>query len=207
MYETSKSMIRRGYDQRYTTRYFVGNGIDIGAGPDPIGEYYRLFPLMGPVKAWDLADGDAMHMASEADNSYDFVHSSHCLEHMVDPHVALRNWIRLCRPGGHVIILVPDEDLYEQGVWPSTFNPDHKWTFTLGKQASWSPKSVNIFDLLTPVLPEVAVLRVELLDSGFIYHANRLDQTMFFTAECGIQIILRRYTDEERNRLGTLPTP
>jgi hypothetical protein len=26
---------------------------------------------------------------------------------------------------------VPDEDLYEQGVFPSTFNADHKWTFTV----------------------------------------------------------------------------
>jgi SAM-dependent methyltransferase len=206
MYETSKAMVRRSYDQRYTTRYLVGNGIDIGAGPDSIGEYYRLFPLMGLVKAWDLADGDAMLMAGEADQSYDFVHSSHCLEHLVDPYRALPNWVRLCRPGGHLIIIVPDEDLYEQGVWPSTFNPDHKWTFTIGKHQSWSPKSINVFDLLAPVMSEVAILRVELLDTGFIYHANRFDQSIFFTAECAIQIILRRYTDEERSRLGTLPS-
>ena len=39
---------------------------------------------------------------------------------------------------------VPDEDLYEQGQFPSTYNVDHKWTFTILKTTSWSPCSLNL---------------------------------------------------------------
>src|SRR5260221_7032838 len=39
--------------------------------------------------------------------------------------------------------------LYEQGVFPSRFNGDHKSTFTISKASSWSPVSVNVLDLVT----------------------------------------------------------
>ena len=128
MHETSKSILRRIFDQRFATRCLVGDGIDICAGADPVGNYGPLFPLVRSVRPWDVPDGDAMLMARVADASLDFVHSSHCQEHLADPYTALFHWIRICRPGGHLIVVVPDEDLYEQGVFPSTFNPDHKWT-------------------------------------------------------------------------------
>ena len=47
-----------------------------------------------------------------------------------------------------MFLIVPDEDLYEQGVFPSRFNVDHKWTFTISKQKSWSPVSINVTDLV-----------------------------------------------------------
>ena len=123
---------------------------------------------------------------------YDFVHSSHCLEHMVNPVAALGNWIRICRPGGHLVITVPDEDLYEQGVFPSTFNPDHKWTMTMGKEAGWSPSSVNVFALLGRFIGEVEIIKVELLDAGYVYGLARQDQTLGPIAEAAIEIVLRR---------------
>jgi hypothetical protein len=46
MYEASKALMRRLYDSRYATRYFVGHGIDIGCGPDPVSQYGQQFPLM-----------------------------------------------------------------------------------------------------------------------------------------------------------------
>jgi len=46
-----------------------------------------------------------------------------------------------------MFILVPDEDLYEQGYWLSLFNHDHKATFTISKQKSWSPVSYNFLQL------------------------------------------------------------
>jgi len=59
-------------------------------------------------------------LAKHADGSFDFLHSSHCLEHVREPATALRNWIRVVRKFGHIVVMVPDEDMYEQGVWPST---------------------------------------------------------------------------------------
>jgi len=144
MNETSKALIRRLQDTRYASTYFKGDGIDIGAGDDPISKYSQQFPLMTSVKIWDVPDGDAQIMAGVADNTFDFVHSSHCLEHMRDSHEAFNNWLRICKPGGHLIITIPDEDIYEQGVWPSTHNPDHKMTWTILKEESWSPVSINL---------------------------------------------------------------
>lgn len=123
MHETSKSILRRIFDQRFATRYLVGDGIDIGSGADSVGNYGPLFPQIRSVRPWDVPDGDAMLMAGVADASLDFVHSSHCLEHLQDPYTALFHWIRICRPGGYVIVVVPDEDLYEQGVFPRPSTP------------------------------------------------------------------------------------
>ena len=193
MQEASKSIIRRSYDRRYATRYLVGHGIDVGSGDDPIAGYVPLFPLIKSVRSWDKLDGDAMLMEGVDDQSYDFVHSSHCLEHLVDPATALRHWVRICKPGGHLLIMVPDEDLYEQGVWPSIFNNDHKWSFTIGKPQSWSPQSINVIDLLRAVWDKVSILRIELLDTGYFYDAQRFDQTMTLLGESAIEIILRRH--------------
>ena len=52
MHETSKALMRRLHDSRFATRYFVGDGIDIGAGGDVLGQYTELFPLMRSCRAW-----------------------------------------------------------------------------------------------------------------------------------------------------------
>jgi SAM-dependent methyltransferase len=205
--EASKSLIRRSFDRRYLTRWFVGDGIDIGAGDDSLGKFASFFPLVGSVRAWDLQDGDAMQMNGVPDESYDFVHSSHCLEHLVDPFTAMRNWIRICRRGGHLVIAIPDEDLYEQGVFPSTFNADHKWTFTIVKSQSWSPRSINVIDLLKDFSHEVEIIKVELLDSGFIYGLPRQDQTTGTISESAIEIVLRkRHQPDHPGKTKTIPS-
>ncbi len=42
-----------------------------------------------------------------ADASYDFILSHHALEHMANPIGALKDWRRVLKPGGHVILIVP----------------------------------------------------------------------------------------------------
>ena len=196
MHENSKSIFHRLKDARYATRYFVGEGIDIGAGSDPLSEYVEFFPLMKNCRSWDIDDGDAQLMDSIEDSSLDFVHSSHCLEHMVDVHIALSNWMRILKPNGYLVCIVPDEDLYEQGVFPSSFNSDHKHTLTIYKRASWSNASINIVDLLRDLDYNVAIKKIELLDSTFQYRkldpANRVDQTMNPVGECSIEFILQK---------------
>ncbi|TWB20456.1 tetratricopeptide (TPR) repeat protein [Nitrospirillum amazonense] len=190
--ETTKQMLRRTADGRFARRWIVGEGIDIGCGPNPLGNLGDYFPLMKSARPWDPPDGDAMLMEGVADNSYDFVHSSHCLEKLVDPVRSLGNWIRICKPGGHLIITIPDEDMYEQGVWPSIFNQDHKWTFTILKPQSWSPKSISVVQLLDLFKEEVEVLKLEKLDSGFQYDAPLRDQTLKGTSESAIEVVLRK---------------
>lgn len=202
---TSKATSRRVHDSRFATHYFVGDGVDIGAGPDPLNQYIEQFPRMRSCKAWDLPDGDAQIMASAPDASFDFVHSSHCLEHMENPAVAFDNWLRILKPGGHLVMMVPDEDLYEQGKFPSTFNSDHKWTFTIHKKHSWSARSLNVLQMLAQVSDRVQVLKVELLDAGFRYRVQRFDQTRTLTGECGIEIVVRKWLPKELQEKGRLP--
>ena len=198
MHESSKSIFSKIRDTRYATRYLVGEGIDIGAGPDALGLYYELFPLMKSCRGWDLPDGDAELMSNIKDNTFDFVHSSHCLEHMKNPKIALDNWLRILKPGGHLVCIVPDEDLYEQGVFPSTFNLDHKYSFTIYKKNSWSVKSINLFDLLSKTNFSIEIKKIELLDATFRYDFERItneprfDQTTTTIGECVIEFVLKK---------------
>lgn len=154
MNETSKSRMIWGPVEHSV---LVGTGIDIGCGPDPVSPAVRQF---------DLADGDANHITRYVSGQFDYVYASHCLEHMYDPRETVLEWWKLVKPGGHLFFLVPDEDLYEQGVFPSRFNGDHKATFTIAKARSWSPVSVNVIDLARS-LPGGDIVSLVLQDHGY----------------------------------------
>jgi SAM-dependent methyltransferase len=207
MFETSKALLRRLHDSRFATRYFVGHGLDIGAGPDALGQYAEQFPLMASCRAWDVKDGDAQLLAAVADASLDFAHSSHCLEHLRDPREALHHWLRILKPGGHLVVMIPDEDLYEQGVFPSTYNADHKWTFTMHKADSWSAKSVNLMELLTDFADCAQTIKVEQLDATFRFQLPRFDQTSTPVGECSLEFIMRKLPPGELRRRGRFPEP
>jgi SAM-dependent methyltransferase len=160
--EQSKAAKRRYYDGAFHSRYFVGQGIDIGREPDPLSQYAGIFPGMESVDTWDRQEGDAQHLIGVPNDRYDFLPASHCLEHLVDVFEALQNWTRVVKPGGHLIITVPDEDLYEQGTWPSRYNHDHKWTFTIHKAKSWSPCSINLIDLAIRFSDRLELEKIEL---------------------------------------------
>jgi SAM-dependent methyltransferase len=204
MKECSKSIQRRLADSNFLRRYFIGVGIDIGGKPDPLSLYQELFPLIKSVKTWDWEDGDAQFLAGVEDNSLDFVHSSHCLEHLIDPREGLRNWLRVVREGGHVVVTLPDEDLYEQGVFPSTFNADHKSTFTIFKGKSWSPRSFNLLDLIRDMGPVAEVVKIEQISSTYRFDLPRFDQTLTPIAECGIELIIRKRPAAEIDAGGRL---
>ncbi|HTV43106.1 MAG TPA: methyltransferase domain-containing protein [Candidatus Sulfotelmatobacter sp.] len=176
MDETSKS---RKYWGDLEKSVLVGKGIDIGCGPDPVTPDARRF---------DLEHGDANFASRYVSDQFDFVYSSHCLEHMHDPRATILDWWKLVKPGGHLFVMVPDEDLYEQGVFPSRFNPDHKATFTISKAKSWSPKSVNVLDLAWS-LPNGQIVSLQLQDRGYnhlLAGSGRLQPDLFvrFLAKC-----------------------
>jgi len=144
---------------------------------------------MRHVRPWDIADGDAQFLEAIPDEEFDFLHASHCLEHMVDVKVTLENWSRVVRRGGDLVITVPDEDMYERGTWPSKYNPDHKHTFTVYKGKSWSPVTIRVLDLVRR--DDVSVEKIEVIRE---FYDERVpgDQTMGPCAECAIEIVLRR---------------
>ena len=192
MNESSKSVARRLHTPGFATHYFRGDGLDVGSGNDSLKRFAKLFPLIRSVTDFDLPDGDAQELAKHRDGQFDFLHSSHCLEHVRDPFAALRNWARVVAPGGYLVVLVPDEDLYEQGVWPSSFNADHKHTFTFHKPSSWSPVSVNLTELFARVGDVCEPVRAEQLHTTFLPGLGRVDQTMNPVGESAIEFVLRR---------------
>ncbi len=84
------------------------------------------------------------------DGSQDAVFSSHCLEHIPDFCQALRDWHRVLRVGGFMVIIVPHQFLYEKRIsLPSHFNADHQRFYTPASlaadiEASLLPNSYRV---------------------------------------------------------------
>lgn len=115
------------------------SGIEIG-GPSPIfakGSFLPLYPHIDHLDncnfstqtLWnkDLKEGlgysyhptkqqgyqfihDAIDLTSIQSDKYDFLLSSHVLEHIANPIKALREWKRILKPNGHLILLLPHKD-------------------------------------------------------------------------------------------------
>lgn len=188
MNEASKASERRHQDQRYANRWFVGRGTDVGCGPDPLDK--SLWPNVTEVVPFDqdLGDGDAQYMAEVPDESFNFVHSAHCLEHVKDPRAAIANWLRILKPGGFLVVTIPEEFLYENGKWPSRWNPDHKSSFT-ARALPIIPQSMSVLWLLFKSGADVEHLT--LLTDKWDPSKYGTDQTIG-PAECAIEFVLRR---------------
>jgi len=153
--EASKT--NRVRDDAFRSQYFAGTVLDIGSGPDPVVPHAQPF---------DREHGDANEIARYlAGAEFDCVHSSHCLEHMNNPREALAQWWSLVRRDGYLILIVPDEELYEQGFWPSQFNVEHRATFRL----SDPPRSPVSHDLraLVSALPGAELIDIFRQDDGY----------------------------------------
>lgn len=191
MFEQSKAVKRRCNIGAFHNSYFNGHGIDIGCGEDSLNNYRHVFRGITSVRGWDLPDGDAQYLKTIQDNTYDFVTSSHCLEHMVDVPTALKNWIRVCKPNGHIIVTIPDEEMYEHNLWPSKYNSDHKWSFTLNA-SSLLPKSINLLNLLSLVNDIASVEKIEIIRDMYYEGMGDRDQTLHPQIECCIEFVLKK---------------
>jgi len=124
---------KKGYERRlrngFLEAYLSGDRIlDIGyrggtAHAEPITEKAIGVDL-------DYPGYDGRRLPFE-DGTQDAVFSSHCLEHIDDFENALKDWYRVTRTGGYIVIVVPHRDLYEKKRFlPSRFNGDHKRFYT-----------------------------------------------------------------------------
>jgi SAM-dependent methyltransferase len=77
----------------------------------------------GPDSDFDL-DLDVDGLAPLADASFDVVIACHVIEHLANPLAALREFHRVLRPTGRLVLVVPDRTrTFDQGRQPTT--PDH----------------------------------------------------------------------------------
>jgi SAM-dependent methyltransferase len=190
--EASKTRAVRRRD--FAEIYLNGRVIDIGCGPDLVVSHAEPF---------DLEHGNAEDIAGIREiGGYDAVCSSHCLEHMRNVPKALEQWWALVRERGYLIVVVPEEDLYEQGGWPSLFNEDHKATFTLGRPTTWSPVSYDIVELFKN-LRGAEIISCELQDQSYdhslkINSISPLGRILFkFNLRC--QAVFRQLLRENNN--------
>lgn len=112
-------------------RYTRGLGLDIGCGrakgyPHFIGVDRDGAHLKHKTNLdADVVVEDAARLPMFSSGSMDFVFSSHLLEHLADTKVALAEWWRVLKPGGHLCLYLPHKDFYPNVGKPGA-NPDHK---------------------------------------------------------------------------------
>jgi ADP-heptose:LPS heptosyltransferase/predicted SAM-dependent methyltransferase len=117
--------------------YLKGRGLDIGAGefkvlPHAISVDNMHHEQFGFSVKPDVMVDTAERLEIFGSQSMDFVFSSHLLEHIENYPAALKEWWRLVKQGGYMILYLPDEDEYPKVGEPHA-NPDHKWNVNYGK--------------------------------------------------------------------------
>jgi len=157
-------------------KYLYGSGIDIGAGEAP------LIVPNGTVRAWDRSDGDGQILESVSDATFDFVYSSHCLEHLENVFVALEHWVRVIKPGGYLYVVVPDYTLFEHHRWPSKINTNHTHSFSLHLSKEKIDRE-NHHHVVKDIQPFTVALGCTWLgawleDDGYDYNLGCIDQTL-----------------------------
>lgn len=119
---------QRTYEEKlnngFFSTYMTGIGLDIGYA----GYISGVQPILPSAIGIDVDyPGYTDNILPFESNTQDYVYSSHCLEHIFDYRTAIREWHRVTRVGGHIVIIVPHQHLYEKRKFPpSKWNGDHK---------------------------------------------------------------------------------
>jgi len=175
--ETFKARERR-QREGFFTKYCQGHGLDIGYGGDKI---------MPGCKTWDTENGDATFLKGLKNERFDFVYSSHTLEHLVDPDLGLRNWWRVLKPEGFLILYVPHRDLYEKrATLPSRWNDDHKHFFLLDRDER--PDTLGLLPLIYHALPLGKIIYARECREGH----SITDPTIHSDGEYSIEVVIQK---------------
>ena len=116
-------------------QYTRGRGLDIGCGPSKPFAHFRgvdnnkdeaLFNIRATAADWIVPSADKLDEFTSS--SQDFIFSSHMLEHLPyeDVPSCLKEWFRLLRKGGHLVLYLPSDEAYPK-VGEDGANPDHRW--------------------------------------------------------------------------------
>ena len=149
-----RESIFRRYEMNEVIQYTGGVGIDVGCGLNKIhtaaiGIDKRLSPsdYGYPFGAQIRADGSKLPWF--ADESLDYVFSSHCLEHFHNPKPVLGEWSRVVKRSGYLVLILPHKNLYPNVGTPGA-NVDHKHDYVPNDIAEMVvPLGFKIFQLDT----------------------------------------------------------
>lgn len=123
---------RKTYQQKIDSGFFVKYMSGKGSEPGFSGYLPDVVPILENCDGWDLKtpgyDGKTIPVV---DGYYDYVYTSHTLEHISERKEAVREWFRVIKMGGHIVCVVPHQFLYEKKLnLPSNWNGDHRIFFT-----------------------------------------------------------------------------
>jgi len=176
--ETTKAFSRR-LEEGFFDKYCQGKGIDIGYCGDPI---------TSDAYNWDFEHGDAQTMSGVNDDFFDFIYSGHVLEHLSDPSLAIKNWWRILKKDGYLILYLPHRDLYEKkDALPSRFNEDHFHFFL--PESDVPPDTIGLRSLLENNLSNYRIVYINTCDSGYHNPGDELPSVGEFSIEAVIQKI------------------
>jgi predicted SAM-dependent methyltransferase len=152
-------------------KYCQGNGIDCGSGGDPVvptAIQIELETPYCPLLEYEYPPqlrGDATKLTWFADESLDYVFSSHLLEDFEDWRPVLNEWLRVIKHGGYLVILIPDAERWkaalENGQPP---NHNHKHEGRVGE----------IAEILGDKVETVIDQYVSETDYGLVYVARKV---------------------------------
>lgn len=110
--------------------YVQGKCLDIGCGHGKVWPNCRGVDMARESDGRPVADicDSGTDLSWCASESHDAVFSSHFLEHVPPAEVpdTLREWLRVMKVGGHLVLYVPSANIYPKMGQPYA-NPDHKW--------------------------------------------------------------------------------
>jgi len=101
--------------QSLAEKYCQGKGIDVGASN---------WPIDGARPIENKKEENA-YKIQEKENSLDFVFSSHCLEHLDKWQDALKEWYRVLKHEGTLVLYLPH---LACEMWLPKINKYHKWS-------------------------------------------------------------------------------
>jgi glycosyltransferase involved in cell wall biosynthesis/predicted SAM-dependent methyltransferase len=107
----------------------TGKGLDLGCGSDKIHPCCTGIDRIA-APGVDVV-GDIRDLSSFSVEEFDWVYSSHALEDIEDTDAALREWLRVLRPDGHILIYAPYRHYYPNRGTPGS-NPNHVHDFVPG---------------------------------------------------------------------------
>jgi len=110
--------------RRRVISFCQGLGLDIGCGEEKISPNAIGIDVnpKADIKI-DLSQPNALSIFT--DGSFDYVFSSHCLEDFYNTEEVLKEWWRVIKVGGYLILYGPDPDFYPR-VGEKGANPNHK---------------------------------------------------------------------------------
>jgi len=175
--ETSKAYTRR-LREDFFSKYCNGSGLDVGYGGDP---------LVENVTGWDFEHGDAQLLEGVSDSEYDFVYSSHLLEHLPDVEKTLLNWWRVLKFNGFLILYLPHRDLYEKKkTLPSQFNDDHMHFFLPDKDEL--PDTIGLKQLTAKVLTGYEIIYCNVCDENYVENGPAIQSD----GEYSIELVVKK---------------